>query len=126
MTGMPTSPESNPSNRSPLALPAPPPPLALLAPPPTSPSISTAPPLSPVEPHEPEDLEREPDGMPHAVIGLTVLLSVGLAMVAGAFFLLDSPARIWVVLLALIAIAVTIVKLTLVADRDRDHVHPSR
>jgi hypothetical protein len=74
-----------------------------------------------------EDLDREPDGMPHHVIGLTALFSVMLAMLV-AFMILTGGAatRIAAVILALLAIPVLVSTLRGKADRDRDHLHPSR
>ena len=54
------------------------------------------------EPHNPvrddrklaphEDLDREPDGVPHQVVGLTALFSVLLALLVAAMFLSGSTA----------------------------------
>lgn len=74
-----------------------------------------------------EDLDREPDGMPHHVIGLTALFSVMLAMLVG-FMILTGGAvsRIAAVILALMAIPVLVSTLRGTADRARDRIHPSR
>lgn len=74
-----------------------------------------------------EDLDREPDGVPHAVIGLTALFSVMLAMLI-AFMILagGTVSRIAAVLLALLAIPVLVSTLRKKALRDRDTLHPSR
>jgi len=74
-----------------------------------------------------EDLDREPDGVPHHVIGLTALFSVMLAMLI-AFMVLagGTVSRIAAVLLALLAIPVLVSSLRKRADRDRDSLHPSR
>lgn len=74
-----------------------------------------------------EDLDREPDGMPHQVIGLTALFSVMLAMLVGVMFLTGGTvSRVAGVVLAALAIPVLVSTLRRKADRDRDHVHPSR
>ena len=89
------------------------------------------------EPHNPvrddrklaptEDLDREPDGVPHAVVGLTALFSVMLALLVAFMFLAGSGiVRAAAVILALIAIPVLVGTLRGKADRDRDQVHPSR
>lgn len=76
-------------------------------------------------PHE--DLERQPDGIPHLVIGLTALFSVALAAVLISMFrsgpTLGSVAS---VVIAIIAIPVLVFRLGAKAERDRDHDHPSR
>jgi hypothetical protein len=74
-----------------------------------------------------EDLDREPDGVPHAVIGLTALFSVMLALLVGFVVLVGGVvSRVAAVLIALFAIPVIVSSLRKKADRDRDHVHPSR
>ena len=89
------------------------------------------------EPHNPvrddrklgptEDLDREPDGVPHRVVGLTALFSVLLAMLVAFLFLAGGTMmRIAAILLALVAIPVIVTQLRDKAARDRDHVHPSR
>lgn len=89
------------------------------------------------EPHNPvrddsklsatEDLDREPDGAPHRVIGLTALFSVMLAMLLGVMFISNSnTSRVAAVLLALIAIPSLVMILRGKASRERDHLHPSR
>jgi hypothetical protein len=74
-----------------------------------------------------EDLDREPDGMPHAVIGLTALFSVMLAMLI-AFMVLagGTVSRVAAVLLAVLAIPVLVSTLRGKAARNRDTLHPSR
>lgn len=89
------------------------------------------------EPHNPvrddsklapsEDLDREPDGVPHRVVGLTAAFSVMLAMLLAFMFLAGGTAtKIGAVVLALIAIPVLVGTLRKKAERERDHVHPSR
>ena len=74
-----------------------------------------------------EDLDREPDGMPHVVIGLTALFSVMLAMLI-AFMVLagGTVSRVAAVILAFLAIPVLVSSLRKKASRDRDYLHPSR
>lgn len=89
------------------------------------------------EPHNPvrdrsqlsptEDLDREPDGVPHSVVGLTALFSVMLAMLVAFMFLSGSTiGRVAAVALALIAIPTLVATLRNKAARERDRVHPSR
>lgn len=89
------------------------------------------------EPHNPvrddaklaptEDLDREPDGVPHNVVGLTALFSVMLAMLVAFMFLTGhGVVRVLAVLLAVIAIPTLVASLRYKAARDRDHAHPSR
>lgn len=89
------------------------------------------------EPHNPvrdrskqaptEDVDREPDGVPHGVVGLTALFSVMLAMLVAAMFLAGNiVTKIAAVALAAIAIPTLVATLRHKAERDRDHVHPSR
>jgi hypothetical protein len=74
-----------------------------------------------------EDVEREPDGMPHAVIGLTVLVSALLAVLCITLLWVDSlAAQIAVVTLVVVTLFVLVGRLQRKAARDRDHVHPSR
>lgn len=89
------------------------------------------------EPHNPvrddrklgptEDLDREPDGVPHKVVGLTALFSVMLAMLVAFMFVAGQGiVRIGAVVLALLAIPVLVSTLRNKAARERDHLHPSR
>jgi hypothetical protein len=89
------------------------------------------------EPHNPvrddrklaptEDLDREPDGVPHSVVGLTALFSVMLAMLVAFMFVAGGGVvKAAAVVLALIAIPVLVGTLRKKAQKDRDHAHPSR
>ncbi|MBA3396866.1 MAG: hypothetical protein H0T89_29820 [Deltaproteobacteria bacterium] len=89
------------------------------------------------EPHNPvrddrklaptEDLDREPDGVPHKVVGLTALFSVMLAMLMAFMFITGSGiTRVAAVVLGLLAIPVLVMTLRNKSERERDHVHPSR
>ena len=74
-----------------------------------------------------EDIDREPDGVPHRVVGLTALFSVMLAMLVAFMFLSGHViGRVAAIVLALIAIPTLIATLRNKAERERDHVHPSR
>jgi hypothetical protein len=89
------------------------------------------------EPHSPvrddsklsptEDLDREPDGVPHGVVGLTALFSVMLAMLITFMFLSGAGAtRVAAIALAVIAVPILVSMLRSKAERDRNHIHPSR
>jgi hypothetical protein len=74
-----------------------------------------------------EDLDREPDGVPHHVIGLTALFSVMLAMLIGFMVLAGGTvSRIAAIVLALLAIPVLVSSLRGKAARSRSTLHPSR
>ena len=103
----------------------------------TSSKLDVRPPDAEPEPHNPvrddsklaptEDLDREPDGVPHRVVGMTALFSVILAMLVAFMFLTGHRVgKIAAVALALVAIPTLIATLRHKAERDRDHVHPSR
>lgn len=89
------------------------------------------------EPHNPvrdpdklaptEDLDREPDGVPHDVVGLTALFSVILAILVAAMFLSGHiVGQIAAVALVVIAVPTLVTSLRHRAERERDRVHPSR
>ena len=89
------------------------------------------------EPHNPvrddsklaptEDLDREPGGVPHKIVGLTALFSVVLAMLVAFMFLTGGTVGpVAAVALAAIAIPTVVSALRHKAERERDHVHPSR
>ncbi len=73
-----------------------------------------------------EDLQREPDGIPHAVIGLTALSCVLLATLLVVSLTSASSGHIGAVILGWLAVPATTLSLQRVATRDRDRVHPSR
>ena len=74
-----------------------------------------------------EDLDRQPDGVPHAVVGLTVFFAVVLAVLLFVVFFLGSTVgRIGALILLALAIPVVVSGLKRKADHDRDPVHPSR
>lgn len=88
------------------------------------------------EPHNPvrddtkksahEDLDREPDGVPHEVVGMTALFSVMLAVLLAVMFLVGGGTRVAGIMLALVAVPILVSTLRNKADRERDHLHPSR
>jgi hypothetical protein len=74
-----------------------------------------------------EDLDRQPDGVPHQVVGLTALFSVMLAMLVAFMFLSGNVVgRVAAIALIVIAVPILIGTLRNKADRERDHMHPSR
>jgi hypothetical protein len=74
-----------------------------------------------------EDLDRRLDGVPHAVVGLTALFSVMLAMLIAFMFLAGGMiSRIAAVVLAFLAVPVIVTTLRRKAYRERDRLHPSR
>jgi hypothetical protein len=74
-----------------------------------------------------EDVDREPDGVPHAVVGATAGFSVVLAVLISAlFFVSHGPTRAIASLLILFAVPVIMTSLKHKADRDRNRQHPSR
>jgi len=74
-----------------------------------------------------EDLDREPDGVPHSVVGLTAGFSAVLALLVGFMFLAgDTTVKIAAVLLVLVAIPALVSGLLRKANRERDTAHPSR
>jgi hypothetical protein len=74
-----------------------------------------------------EDLDREPDGVPHKVVGMTALFSVLLAMLVAFMFLTGNRVgQIGAIAIAAIAIPTLVATLRNKAERERDHVHPSR
>ena len=89
------------------------------------------------EPHNPvrddsklapdESLDREPDGVPHQIVGLTALFSVMLsALLAFMFISGGTTTKVAAIVIALLAIPVIVGSLYAKSARDRDHVHPSR
>jgi len=74
-----------------------------------------------------EDLDREPDGVPHAVVGMTAFFSVMFALLCLSMFMIHSTAgKVGAVLLLCLAVPVLVSKLHKKSERERDHMHPSR
>lgn len=74
-----------------------------------------------------EDLDREPDGVPHAVVGLTAFFSVMFALLVLCMFVVHSTvAKVGAVVLLVCAVPLLVNRLKRKSDRDRDHLHPSR
>ncbi len=74
-----------------------------------------------------EDLDRDPDGVPHSVVGLTAGFSVMMAALVGFMFIAGGTSmKVAAVILVLVAVPVLIGGLNRKANRDRDRLHPSR
>ena len=75
-----------------------------------------------------EDLDREPDGVPHDVVGLAALFSVLFAAVVLGMWLSGSTGRIAAVGMCLIGVPMLVTNLRQRSERERerDTYHPSR
>lgn len=71
-----------------------------------------------------EDLERQPDGIPHDVVGGTVFV----AALLGAVSLFLLVAVNWAVALGVgvLSLPILVASLSRRAERERDRAHPSR
>ena len=78
----------------------------------------------PDQPTPHEDLERQPDGVPHDVVGLVALFSC-LVAVGVAFFLITTGHTILAIAVSAVVAVLIIFRLSRRAERERDHVHPS-
>lgn len=89
------------------------------------------------EPHNPvrddsrlsptEDLDRDPDGVPHSVVGMTAGFAVMFAMLVAFMFLVGSTwTRVAALAICAVTVPVVVSSLRKKAERERDHVHPSR
>lgn len=88
-------------------------------------------PMSPVRVDEAlgptEDLDRQPDGMPHQVMAMIFGFSVMLALLVGIMFLAGNTiSRVAAIVLIFLAVPTLVSVLRTRAARDRDHLHPSR
>ena len=74
-----------------------------------------------------EDLDREPDGVPHAIVGMTAFFAVMLAILLLVLFVAGATVgHIAAAILLVLAVPVIVGGLKRKSDRDRDSVHPSR
>ena len=74
-----------------------------------------------------EDLDREPDGVPHAVVGLTAFFSVMFALLVLSMFIIHSTVgKVGAIVMLCCAVPLLVSRLKRKSDRDRDHMHPSR
>jgi hypothetical protein len=73
-----------------------------------------------------EDLEREPDGVPHDVVGLSALFSVLFAAVVLGMWLSGTTGRIAAVAMCMVGVPMLVSNLRQRSERTRDQTHPSR
>ena len=73
-----------------------------------------------------EDLDREPDGVPHDVVGLSALFSVLFAAVVLGMWLSGSTGRVAAVAMCMVGIPLLVSNLRQRSERERDQAHPSR
>jgi hypothetical protein len=74
-----------------------------------------------------EDLDREPDGVPHDVVGLSALFSFLLAaLVLGMWLTGSTTGRVAAIALLVFGVPMLVSGLRERADRERDRHHPSR
>jgi Flp pilus assembly protein TadB len=76
--------------------------------------------------HDDDDPEREPDGVPHDVVGLVALFTFLLAALVLVMFLLGPVGKVAAVVLGIAAAPAVIGVLRRRAERERDHDRPSR
>lgn len=73
-----------------------------------------------------EDVDRELDGVPHDVVGLSALFSVLFAAVVLGMWLSGSTGRIAAVVICMVGVPMLVSNLRQRSERKRDHHHPSR
>lgn len=73
-----------------------------------------------------EDVNRELDGVPHDIVGLSALFSVLFAAVVLGMWLSGSTGRIAAVAMCMVGIPMLVSNLRQRADRERNREHPSR
>lgn len=73
-----------------------------------------------------EDLDREPDGVPHDVVGLSALFSVLFAAVVLGMWLSGTTGRIAAVAMCMVGVPMLVSNLRQRSERMRDQRHPSR
>ena len=73
-----------------------------------------------------DDPEREPDGVPHDIVGLVALFAFFLAALVLALLLHGTLGDVATVALGIAAASAMIWGLQRRAQRERDHDHPSR
>jgi len=71
-----------------------------------------------------EDPDRLPDGIPHAVIGLTAFYALMLAILV--MILWTGEQRAVAIAITVVGVPMLVARLARKAERERDHVHPSR
>jgi Flp pilus assembly protein TadB len=73
-----------------------------------------------------EDLEREPDGVPHHIVALTLVMSFALAVLLVAIAATGSLGIICATMIGLVTIPALVSALARNAELRRDHIHRSR
>jgi hypothetical protein len=74
-----------------------------------------------------EDVQREPDGIPHAVVGFTAMYCVVIAMLTVTMFTTGTAiGSIGAAVLVFLVTLAIVAGLTRRARLGRDHPHPSR
>jgi len=73
-----------------------------------------------------EQLAREPDGVPHDVVGLSALFSVLFAAVVLGMWLSGPTGRIAAVVTCMVGIPMLVSQLRQRSERERNEYHPSR
>jgi hypothetical protein len=74
-----------------------------------------------------EDLDRQPDGAPHSTVAMTFAFTIMLAVLVAFMFIAGGTVtKLAAVLLPIVAIPAIVAGLHRQAERQRDHLHPSR
>jgi hypothetical protein len=74
-----------------------------------------------------EDLDRQPDGVPHSIIGLTYFFAIVLAILVAVLWVAGSTTgHVAALLLIAFSVPAVVTGLKRKADRDRDSLHRSR
>jgi len=74
----------------------------------------------------PTEVNRELDGVPHNVVGLSALFSVLFAAVVLGMWLSGPTGRIAAVAICMVGVPMLVSNLRQRSERERDHDHPSR
>jgi Flp pilus assembly protein TadB len=73
-----------------------------------------------------ENLDREPDGVPHEIVGLSALFSVLFAAVVLGMWLSGPTGRIAAVAICMVGVPMLVSNLRSRSERERSYHHPSR
>jgi len=71
-----------------------------------------------------ENLERQPDGVPHDIVWRVVFATCALAAIS--LLALEAAGWMMAVIVAVLALPLTVALLQRKSDRERDHIHPAR
>jgi len=72
------------------------------------------------------NLDRQPDGVPHDVVGLSALFSVLLAAVVLGMWLSGPMGRVAAVVICMVGVPMLVSNLHRRSERERAYHHPSR